>query len=80
MMVCRIGFGAESMVMAEITAQMFIHRDIMSRTFAMDSMRVILVAVFVLCKLSTSIPTSVQDFWSLECCSLTRERFRWGEG
>ena len=57
MMVRRIGSGAESEVMAEITAQMLMHRDVMSCMFVMDLMRAILVLVLVLCKLSTSMPS-----------------------
>ena len=49
MMVRRIGSGAESDVMAEITAQMLMHRDVMSRMFEMEPMRVIPVLVLVLC-------------------------------
>ena len=65
-------------VMAEITAQMLMHRDVMSRMFVMEPMRAIPVIVLVLCKLSTSIPSSLREFRSLERCSSTRERFRWG--
>jgi len=77
-MVCRIGSGVVSVVMAEISAQMLIQRDIMSRMFVMDPMRVIPVLVLVLCKSSTSIPSSLQELRSLERCSSTRERFLWG--
>ena len=71
MAVRRIGSGDKSKVMAKITAQMLMQRDVMSRMFVMDPMSVIPVAVFVLCKSSTSIPTSVREFWSLERCSST---------
>ena len=59
MMVRRIGSGDESKMMAKITAQMLMQRDVMSCMFVMDLMHVIPIAVFVLCKLSTSIPTLV---------------------
>ena len=41
MMVRRIGSEAESVVMAKITAQMLMHRDVMSCMFVIDPMRVI---------------------------------------
>ena len=78
MMVRRIGSGDDSKVIAEITAQMMMQRDVMSRMFVMDPMCVIPVAFFVLCESSTSIPTLVREFWSLERCSLMSKRFRWG--
>ena len=57
-MVHRIGSGVESVVTAEITAHMLMQRDVMSRMFKMDPMRVIPVIVLVLCESSTSIPSS----------------------
>ena len=77
-MVRKIGSGAESEVVAEITAQMLMQRDVMSRMFVMDPMWVIPVLVLVLCKSSTSIPNLLQEFMSLERCSLTSKRFLWG--
>ena len=59
MMVCRSGSGVEYVVMAKITAQMLMQRDVMSRMFVMDLMRVIYVLVLVLCESSTSIPSSL---------------------
>ena len=51
MVVRRIGSGVDSVVTAEITAQMLMQRDVMSHMFVMDPMRVIPVLVLVLCKL-----------------------------
>ena len=64
--------------MAEITAQMLMQRDVMFRMFVTDPMHVILVLVLVLCESSTSIPSLLQEFRTLERCSLARERFLWG--
>ena len=64
--------------MAEITAQMLMQRDVMSRMFVMDPMRVIPMLVLVLCESSISIPSLFQELRSLECCFSTRERFLWG--
>ena len=50
MMVPRIGSGAVSEVMAEMTAQMLMHRDGMSRMLVMAPMRAIPVLIFVLCE------------------------------
>ena len=47
MMVRRIGSGAVPEVMAEITAQMLMHRDVMSRMFVIEPMRVIPVLILV---------------------------------
>ena len=78
MMVRRIGSGAESEVMAEITAQMLMHMDVMSLMFVMEPMRAIPVLILVLCESSTSIPSLLREFRSLEHCSSTSKRFLWG--
>ena len=78
MMLHRIGSGAQSEVMAEITAQMLMHWEVMSRMFVMEPMRAIPVPVLVLCESSKSIPSSLRELRSLERCSLTSERFLWG--
>ena len=57
MMVRRIGSGAESKVMAKITAQMLMQKDVMPCIFVIDPMQVIPVLVLVLCESSTSIPS-----------------------
>ena len=61
MMVRRIGSGAVSEVMAEMTAQMLMHRDVMSRMFVMEPMCAIPVLIFALCKSYTSIPSLLQQ-------------------
>ena len=49
MIVRRIGSGDDSEVMAEITAQMLMQRDVMSRMFVMDGMRMIPL-LFLFCE------------------------------
>ena len=75
MMVRRIGSGAVLEVMVEMTAQMLMHRDVMSRMLVMDPMRVIPVLILVLCESCMSIPRSLQQWRSLDHCSSTSDRF-----
>ena len=53
MMVLRIVSGVVFVVIAVITSQMLIQRDVMSHMFVMNPIKVILVFVFKLCRSST---------------------------
>ena len=78
MIVQRIGFGAVSDVMAEITAQTLMQRDVMSLMFVTAPMRAIPVLTFVLCESCTSIPSSLRALRSFVCWSMTSDKFRCG--
>ena len=62
MMVCMIGSGAVSEVMAEMTAQMLMHREVMSRMLVMEPMRAIPVLFFVLLHVHPQLIATVEVF------------------
>ena len=78
MMVRRMGSGAESVVMAEITAQMFMHRDVVSRMFALKPMRVIPASVFFV-KIKHAHPHFGARVLVLETLLLNKQKVLFGE-